>query len=73
MTNYEAMDEPETFVPRHMRDGYKRYIDHGIEPGSFGMAIINGDREGARARADHINIDHIETQIEWVQKYGRRT
>lgn len=67
--DYKTMDDPETFVPHHMRDGYKLYVEHGISPGSFGSAILRGDTEDARNRADHINARHIETQIAWVKKY----
>jgi len=69
MMDYKTMDDPETFVPHHMRDGYMLYVEHGISPGSFGQAIIRGDVEDARCRADFINQHHIETQIAWVKKY----
>lgn len=68
--NYEAMNEPETFVPHHMRDGCKLFLERGIPPGSFGQAIIRGDLEDAKNRADHINAHHIESQMAWVKKYG---
>jgi len=68
MIDYETMNEPETFVPPHMRDGYKRYFEYGIDPGSFGQAIIDGDAEAARARADWINENHIDSQIKWVKQ-----
>lgn len=71
--DYSSMDLPETFVPYHMRDGYKLYFEHGIPPGSFGQAVIRGDLEDARCRADHINSRHIETQIAWVQKQISQT
>ncbi len=65
----DAMNEPETFVPTHMRGGYMRFIERGIAPGSFGQAILRGDLEDARNRADHINANHIESQIAWAKKY----
>ena len=68
MIDYKTMDEPETFVPQHMRGGYMRYFEHGISPGSFGQAILNLDAELARRRADHVNINHIESQIAWVKQ-----
>lgn len=69
MIDYSTMDDKETFVPHHMRGAYQRYIEHGIDAGSFGMAIINLDTEGAVIRADSINMFHIETQMAWVKKY----
>lgn len=71
--DYSKMDERETFVPHHMREGYRMYFEHGINPGSFGQAILNLDPEDAMGRADHINIHHIDSQINWVKKYARRT
>lgn len=72
MIDYKTMDDAETFVPHHMRGGYQRYFEHGIPTGSFGEAILNLDAEAARTRADHININHIDTQIAWMEKYGER-
>ena len=73
MINYETMDDPETFVPPHMRDGYKRYFEHGIEMGGFGMAIIKQDAEWARVKADSVNINHIDTQMAWVSQQTKET
>ena len=67
--DYKTMDDPETFVPHHMRGGYKLYVEHGISPGSFGSAILEQDVEKARRMADHINAGCIDTQIAWVKKY----
>lgn len=64
-----AMDKPETFVPHHMRGGYVRYIEHNISPGSFGIACLNGDHEAALIRADHVNKNHVDSQIEWCKRF----
>lgn len=29
-------------IPEHMLGGLERYIDHGVEPGSFLMAVLTG-------------------------------
>ena len=73
MINYDAMDDPETYVPQHMRDGYKLFFEHGISPGSFGQAILRGDKRDAMARADWINIHHIDSQLAWMEKYAPTT
>jgi len=67
-----AMQNERTFVPLHMRDGYKLYMTDDIKTGSFGMAIIEQDAEKARARADFINSNHIESQILWWKEYGSK-
>lgn len=63
----KIMKQKETFVPEHMREGYIRYINNGIDTGSFGMAIIQGNKELALLRADFTNINHIDSQIEFFR------
>lgn len=43
-------------IPEHCRGGMKRYIEHGILPGSFLQAIICNDLVGAAGKADDINV-----------------
>lgn len=49
----------EPFLPPHMHDGMKNYLEHGIEPGSFLMSVLCNDLKGAFMRADHINQEYI--------------
>lgn len=42
-------------MPEHMRPGLKLYVERGIPPGSFMMAILMNDLKEACGRADHIN------------------
>lgn len=70
MTNYEAMDEEFTFVPHHMRDGYKLWIEHGILPGSFGEALLRNDLKGAMGKADDINSRHIKSTVAWFYNFS---
>lgn len=39
-------------LPEGLRDGMKRYIDHGIRPGHFLTAVLENDFLGAFKRAD---------------------
>jgi hypothetical protein len=41
-----------TLLPEHLRDGMKRWIEFGIRPGSFLLAILHNDLEQACLRAD---------------------
>ena len=68
--NYTAMNERETYVPEHMRDGFKLWIEHGISPGSFGRAVLNNDLKGACGKADHINKQHLFTIVAWFYNYA---
>jgi hypothetical protein len=42
-------------VPEHMHDGYINYLLHGIEPGSFLLAVLSNDLSAAFAYADETN------------------
>ena len=42
-------------VPPPMHGGFRRYLDHGIEPGGFLMSVLSNDLSGAVAHADAAN------------------
>lgn len=42
-------------LPSHMHDGMMRYIEYGIEPGGFAMAVLANDLGMAVGRADSTN------------------
>jgi hypothetical protein len=52
MINYEML-------PEHCRDGMKLYIEHGIPPGSFLMAVLENNLVEAFGRADDVNINRL--------------
>ena len=52
-------------IPDHMRDGIELWIDQGIEPGSFLMAVICNDLKGAFASADSINESRIKNFVQF--------
>lgn len=64
------MSDKLCYVPMHMRDGYKRWIENGIEPGDFGMAILRRDLKTAILLADIVNKDHISSQMTWLHNYA---
>ncbi len=47
-------------LPEHMQDAMQRYIERGIEPGSFLMAVLCNDLMGAMGRADAINAERLK-------------
>lgn len=53
-------------IPAHMRDGAERYINDGIEPGGFMMAVLTNDFKGVMGRADDINKLHLQEWYWWV-------
>lgn len=63
----------EAYIPDHMIDGVKRYIDEGIPPGSFLTAVICNDLKEAVGRADHINIKALPNIVSWFYNNAPRT
>jgi hypothetical protein len=68
--NYSKMSDPETFVPARMRGAYQRYIENGILPGSFGLAILSNDLKKAVGTADVENREHIASTVRWFFNYA---
>lgn len=46
-------------LPEHMRSGARLWIEHGIPPGSFLMAVIENNLKEAVFRADGINLPRL--------------
>ena len=45
-----------TLLPGHIRGGAQRWIENGIQPGSFLTAVIRNDLTDSFAQADDINV-----------------
>ena len=46
-------------LPEHMQGGMRLYMEEGIEPGSFLMAVLENNLIEAFGRADNINRDRL--------------
>ena len=54
-------------LPEHMQGGARRYIEHGIRPGSFLCAVLENNLTGAFGHADSTNRPLIATvYVEWL-------
>lgn len=53
-------------VPQHTIEALERYVFHGLEPGSFLMAVLCNDLAGAVGRADPWNRRAIPEIVEFV-------
>lgn len=51
-TNYEQL-------PGHIQGAMQRYIEKGIDPGSFLTAVLCNDLMGAMGKADEINRERL--------------
>jgi hypothetical protein len=52
----------------YMAGAMQRYVEHGLEPGSFLMAMLSGDLYAAMGRADSQNIDNIGNWCKWIER-----
>lgn len=67
----ERIDEGAArYLPAHMHGAVKRYVMHGIPPGSFLTAVICNDLREAFARADDENAAAMQN---WVRFFYNST
>lgn len=57
-------------IPDYMREGINRYIEHGIEPGSFLTAVIQNDFVNAVAQADDNNIRNLPAYANYFYNHA---
>ncbi len=53
-------------IPEHMRSGAQLYIERGIEPGGFLMAVLSNDLKQAVARGDVVNQQSLIAWAMWL-------
>lgn len=61
------LDDPD--VPKHMINGIRTYLEHGIPPGSFLRAFLEGDLFKAAMHADQTNQIALFILARWVLSY----
>jgi hypothetical protein len=47
-------------LPAHLKEGMRRYVENGIETGSFLRAVLENDLEQAALRADTLCLLHLK-------------
>ena len=52
-------------LPDRLRHGMKLYVDHGIDPGSFLMAVLTNNLIGALNTADPNNLRDLKEIVNW--------
>jgi hypothetical protein len=53
-------------LPEHMQDGTRLYVEEGIEPGGFTLAVLCNELVEAFGRADQINIAAMFDWADWL-------
>jgi len=65
-------------VPGHLQGSLQRYVEYGIHPGDFLLAVLCNDLFGALNRADYKSIAGLQGLCTWIynhvpsQCYGSR-
>ena len=54
-------------VPAHTQGALLRYVYNRYSPGSFGEAMLAGDLQNARYRADAMNAACIDEIDRWIK------
>ena len=55
-----------SMLPEHMRDGAEDYVERGIQPGHFLLAVLCNNLVDAVGYADTANRDAIATWGSWL-------
>ena len=53
-------------IPDYMMGGLERWIEHGIEPGHFLIAVLSNDLKEAVGRADDENIANLPAYMGYL-------
>jgi len=53
-------------IPEHMRGPLRRYIENGIQPGGFLLAVLCNDLMDACLRADATNINRLPDYVNFL-------
>ncbi len=57
-------------LPEGIRGGMQRYLEQGIEPGSFLSAVLQNDLKHALAYADINNRQNLFEIVSWLWSYA---
>lgn len=65
--NKEMLEE---LIPEHMQGAVTRWLENGLEPGSFLSAVLRNDLKGAVAHADSINLPRLKDYINFFYNFA---
>jgi hypothetical protein len=57
-------------LPEHMRGAMLRWIENGINPGSFLTAVLENNLLEAYGRADYINQQRMKDYMQYLYNYA---
>lgn len=59
-----------SILPGHMQGGMRRYIEHGIRPGSFLCAVLRNDLLGAAVQGDAVNRQLLSSYADFLRVHA---
>ena len=60
----------ECHIPEYMQGGLVRWLQNGIEPGSFMLAVLENNLSEACNRADDTNRHHLYDYVYFLHNYA---
>lgn len=66
----EAMDNEFTYVPPHIREGIRNYIENKTPLGGFLSSMLSNNLRGTLEKADEINQKHIYSIYRWFYNHS---
>ncbi len=54
------------FIPDGIKESIQRYVDDGVEPGSFTRSVLENDLKGAIGRADPVSLRALKEIVSHV-------
>lgn len=54
----------------YMADGMQRWIEHGVYPGVFMLALLQNDLRKAVENADGQNLEALAAWVRWLYNYA---
>ncbi len=71
LVNGEPIDYfTDNLIPEHMIAEMQRYMERGVRPGDFLVAVLSNDLMGAAYYADSINRPRLHDYCMWLYNYA---
>lgn len=64
------MDNGLAAVPSHLRPGLRRWVEQGIAPGGFLLAVLRDDLAAAQVRADSVSLAGLPALLAWRDNHA---
>lgn len=55
-----------SMLPEHMQYGVRDYVEHGVRPGSFLLAVLHNDLVNSFGYADGTNVARMVDWARWL-------